>query len=56
MTKMEIITCKIEDCFVEFSSATLDVDFLACFDVILLEKKACNAIAIPEKKLSVTSL
>ena len=33
-----------------FFDAKFDVDSFACFDEIFLEKKTCNAIAIPEKK------
>ena len=33
----------------KISDAVMDVDSFACFDVIFL-KKACNAIAIPEKR------
>ena len=35
--------------FAEFSDAIMDIDSSACFDVIIL-KKACDAIAIPEKR------
>ena len=36
--------------------ASMDVDFFGGFNVILLEKKACNAIAIPEKKIAIMLL
>ena len=47
---------KIEDSFVEFSDAIMNVDSFTCFDVIFLEKKRAMRFAIPEKKKSMTSL
>ena len=50
MTKIGIITHKNrKKIFWEFFDEVTDDDFLARFDVIFLEKKASNAIAIPKK-------
>ena len=40
---------KIEDSFVKFSDAIMNVDSFTCFDVIFLEKKRAMRFAIPEK-------
>ena len=47
MTKIGIIACE---------NATMDADFFVCFTVIFVEKKECNAFAIPEKKVYYVTL
>ena len=50
MTKIGLIARNNRRFFFESSDAKMDVDSFSCFDVIFLEKKACDAIAIPEKR------
>ena len=56
MTKIGITARKIRKFFVKFSVAIMDVDFSACFYVIILEKKRAMRLPSPPKKVSITSL
>ena len=48
-TKIGITACKkIEDFFVEFSNAIMNVDSYACLDVIILKKK--HAMQLPSQR------